>query len=344
MSTSAETDWRRPLPPPAALRRDVVIGVVLAALSAFGIELARGLGAVTDRGAGGVEVYLWAAAIALPLCVRRRYPISVMVACSLLYFVAGERIATAVGNSVATQAVLFLSIYSAQAWSRQRHRLVVVTWVVVAGMAVWLVYGFVRALEQDKITGSDDALLSPYLSYLLLNTGINIAYFWGAVLWGRTAWRTARQHEMLQRQAVELATQQEANARRAVVEERLRIARELHDVVAHHISSIGIQAGGARRVLDQDPSASRDALAVIERSSRRAVAEMRQLLGTLRADDTSQPGSRTPTATSRPPVRPRVRGPVQPPVRRTAGRRRLAYRCCRTWSAATSSRAVTRSG
>ncbi len=70
-----------------------------------------------------------------------------------------------------------------------------------------------------------------------------------------------------------------------MIDERLRISRELHDVVAHHISSIGVQAGGARRVMDTDPDAAKSALSVIENSSRTAVNEMRQLLGMLRAAD-----------------------------------------------------------
>src|SRR4029079_892068 len=95
-----------------------------------------------------------------------------------------------------------------------------------------------------------------------------VLYFFGAYFWGRTAWGTARQRAELEQQATELAAQQEANSRRAVIDERLRISRELHDVVAHHISSIGVQAGGARRVMDTDPDAPKKALSGIENSSR----------------------------------------------------------------------------
>jgi signal transduction histidine kinase len=89
----------------------------------------------------------------------------------------------------------------------------------------------------------------------------------------------------LQERAVRLEREQAGEARRSVAEERTRIARELHDVVAHHISSIGVQAGGARRVMSTDPEAAKNALSVIEDSSRTAVNEMRQLLGMLRAAD-----------------------------------------------------------
>lgn len=297
---TSRSEWRRPLPSKAGLLRDVVFGLLMAAGGVFGTELGRALDMVKSLGVGGVEVYVWSALIALPLCVRRRYPISVMVAVAALFFVSGQRHELAVMSNLFIQADLFIAIYTAHAWARRRQHLLVFTGLVVVVMFGWLFYGFVQALRAEPIQGSHDALLSPNVSYVVLNTGINIAYFVGALVWGRTAWGNARQRDEVEHQAAELASQQEENARRAVVDERLRISRELHDVVAHHISSIGVQAGGARRVLEQDPAASKAALSVIEESSRRAVAEMRQLLGTLRAssdeDEEGTPAVRAPQA------------------------------------------------
>jgi signal transduction histidine kinase len=71
----------------------------------------------------------------------------------------------------------------------------------------------------------------------------------------------------------------------AVADERVRIARELHDVVAHAISVIVLQARGARRMLDVDPAETRTALDTIERTSEQALTEMRRLLGVLRSAD-----------------------------------------------------------
>jgi signal transduction histidine kinase len=74
-----------------------------------------------------------------------------------------------------------------------------------------------------------------------------------------------------------------------VLDERTHIARELHDVVAHHVSLIGVQAGAARTALASSPDATRDALLAIEASSRAAVGEMHALLGALRDGDDGAP-------------------------------------------------------
>ncbi|MEZ5262673.1 MAG: histidine kinase [Acidimicrobiales bacterium] len=76
--------------------------------------------------------------------------------------------------------------------------------------------------------------------------------------------------------------ERDERARQAIAAERARLARELHDVVAHHVSLIGVQAGAARVSLDRHPDGARRALAGIEESSRQAVTELHQLLDVLR--------------------------------------------------------------
>lgn len=119
--------------------------------------------------------------------------------------------------------------------------------------------------------------------------------------------RTRRLHaRALADRAREAEASREAHSREAVVHERLRIARELHDVMAHSMSVIAVQAGVGRHVMDRDPQTAARALAVIEDTSRRTLAEMRQLLGVLRVDDvaadttTASPTGTPGTATRTP--------------------------------------------
>jgi signal transduction histidine kinase len=124
-------------------------------------------------------------------------------------------------------------------------------------------------------------------------------YVWLIAAWavGRTVrgWR----HKTLALEAANraLEEQRELRAQAAVAVERGRIARELHDVIAHNVSMIVVQAGAAARVLASDESPVRDALKAIESTGRETVEEMRRLLGVLRrADDglalAPQPGLR----------------------------------------------------
>ncbi|GAA1608027.1 hypothetical protein GCM10009679_09890 [Saccharothrix algeriensis] len=97
------------------------------------------------------------------------------------------------------------------------------------------------------------------------------------------------------RRAAALEQEQAATARAAMAEERARIARELHDVVSHHVSVMVVQAGAAGKVIDQRPDLAAGALSAIEDSGRAAMAELRHLLGLMApADDRlhPQPGLR----------------------------------------------------
>jgi signal transduction histidine kinase len=78
--------------------------------------------------------------------------------------------------------------------------------------------------------------------------------------------------------------------RQAIIDERIRIARELHDVVGHTVNAMLVQAGAGRMVLDTDPDRTREMLASVERTGREALAELDRVLGVLRADDEGQPG------------------------------------------------------
>jgi signal transduction histidine kinase len=86
-------------------------------------------------------------------------------------------------------------------------------------------------------------------------------------------------------QGQDLRRSQAENARQAVIAERVRIARDLHDVIAHHVSVMGVQASAARRVLHTDPGVASEALAAVESTARTAIDELSGLLGVLRETD-----------------------------------------------------------
>jgi signal transduction histidine kinase len=101
---------------------------------------------------------------------------------------------------------------------------------------------------------------------------------------GREAHRREQRALDLEARAIKAEYDREKRAEDAVTEERSRIARELHDVVAHEVTIMTIQAAAAGRVFDSDPSQARAAIDTIENSGHRALTEMRRLLGLLRTD------------------------------------------------------------
>ena len=102
------------------------------------------------------------------------------------------------------------------------------------------------------------------------------------------AWLAGHSVRQAALQAEVRRTQAQAQA---AVTERLRIARELHDMVAHSIGIIAIQAGVGRRVIDTQPAEARNALTAIEATSRETLAGLRQMLGVLRRAEPGRPGS-----------------------------------------------------
>jgi signal transduction histidine kinase len=92
----------------------------------------------------------------------------------------------------------------------------------------------------------------------------------------------------LEHRAERLERARDSDARTARVEERSRIARELHDVVAHHVSVMTVQAGAARRILDKDPDSAREAMVTIEDVGRTTLDEMRRIVGVLRTERDSK--------------------------------------------------------
>jgi signal transduction histidine kinase len=107
----------------------------------------------------------------------------------------------------------------------------------------------------------------------------------GPVLLGRVIASRSRLNAALAEKAERLRHSRKAELEQAAVDERARIANELHDVVAHAMSAMVVQAGGARRLAVKDPERARAAFAAVEDTGREALTEIRRLLGVLRRDD-----------------------------------------------------------
>ena len=181
-----------------------------------------------------------------------------------------------------SQVVVFLAVYSIGAWEPNRSRALASRTVITAVMAVWLVTSAVRGFSAPE-TGEYG--VQAYFSLLAVQIAINAAYFGGAWIFGDRSWEQAVEREALERAQAEVRAQQAQLTEQAISLERLRIARELHDVVAHHVSVMGIQAGAARRLLDRDPERAAIALRSVEDSAREAIAELGTMVGALRSQD-----------------------------------------------------------
>ena len=291
-ATAAGSAWRRPLPTPRQRRTDLLVALALAAGAIASVLLARA--ADVDLGRTPpppAEEIAWCLAVSLPLAFRRRAPLAVLIV------VAGAFIglqARYVAESQLSSICLFLALFTAGAWAADRTLSRAVRLVVVVVMFAWLAYALsATAWSQQQQGKGGDHLLSQATASIIWATVVNVLYFGAAWFFGDLAWRQARQQALLEERTVELAHERDENARRAVLAERVRIARELHDVVAHHVSVMGVQAGAGRMVLDSDPAQARAALTGIEAAARAALDEMHRLLGVLRDPD-AVPAAGTP--------------------------------------------------
>lgn len=278
MRPRIDRSWDRPPPTSAQVRTDVLAGVALAVLSVASVEVFHSANGAS-LGWRGIEGYLWFAVAGLALAGRRALPLTTLVVESVVFVVVGERM-LALGTIFTIQMIMFAALYSAWAWSRRPRALLAVTAAVLVAMFGWLAIVFARpdAMPDRPPTG----LLDPDVAIIVYSLAINVVYFLGAIVWGQAAWQSARRRALVEAQVENERRRQDAERREAVQAERLRIARDLHDVVAHHVSGIGVQAAGASRMIDVRPDTARQALGTIEVSSRRAVTQMQQLVGLLR--------------------------------------------------------------
>ncbi|GAA0801590.1 sensor histidine kinase [Spirilliplanes yamanashiensis] len=233
---------------------DAALAVLL-----FAVMVAELAGPPADPGErpATLPAYLLAAAVTLPVALHRAYPAPVVLA------VAAAVVAYGVG-----------------------------AWAAFPGWSVFALV-FLVGLHAGRRTGAlaFGVLTAALAAALALAPSVRgSASTWLTCMLALTcAWLAAGSIATLRDRARRLEAEREDRARQAVTEDRLRIARELHDVVAHAMSVVAVQAGVAHHVIDARPDLAKEAIGTVETSTRAALVEMRRLLGVLRADD--QPGA-----------------------------------------------------
>ncbi|MBQ1052994.1 sensor histidine kinase [Micromonospora sp. C51] len=297
----AETsdEWRRPGPTPEQRRLDLFAGLAATALALLSLTLARSTGAfLLGPPPSGVEQLFWTVAVPLPLIWRRRFPVAATLAVSAAFIGSQVR---AVPEWQLSSWALFIAIYTLGAWGRDRRLSRRLRIGVIVAMFTWM--GIALSINYRTLSTEDfaDAVgpVPPVLAAIVTGILVNALYFGFAYFFGETAWVAARREHQLAEQAERLRRSQAEVREHAVVGERVRIARELHDVVAHHVSVMGVQAAACRRVFDKDPAKARAALVSIEETARQAVDELRRMLGVLRARDGDAENTRQPAGIDR---------------------------------------------
>lgn len=219
----------------------------------------------------------------LPLLFRRRFPFA---APALVFAgLAGLSLAdpgAAAEDQILTQTSLFslaLAFWFAGAQEKGEQ--------AIAGTAIGLASVAAAAHGAGREFAVTDA--DPDLGI------IGVLLIGGALSLGAFALRRrARGAVELEEKAARLEREREERARAAVAAERTRIARDLHDVIAHSVSVMTVQAGAARLLLAEEPQRAREPLLSVEETGRQALAEMRRLLGLLRADESETVPTRRP--------------------------------------------------
>ena len=199
----------------------------------------------------------------VPLLWRRRAPAAVLLV--LLGALAVSALINKVGLS--NIGVLF-GLYAAAAYGDDRLR-------AITGIAV----GVASALAFGVLLVDDASGFPPHVA--------RVTVFGAGVAWllGLAARNQRTAVAQLQERAGRLEREREEHALRAAERERIRIARELHDIVTHHVSAIAVQAGAAHTTSQHRPERALETLGVIERTARTTLGELRTLLGVLRAGE-----------------------------------------------------------
>jgi signal transduction histidine kinase len=255
-------------------RRGVLTDVALGVTVSVAVAVAIAMDIGGDRSPDFVA-YLFAVGLGALMFVRRRFPVPALVATAaglLAYYAAGY---PAIGLALPVAAALYSAAEAGKLAA-----------AAAAATGLVLVSTTFRLRE-----GDDPAYL---LGFELASTvGLMVA----AIALGAAVRATRLLRAEQRRTARQAAAEREWEARRRVEEERLRIARDLHDVLGHTIAVVSVQADVAAEALDDDPAAARAALAAIRFAGDEAVREVRTTLGLLR--NPADVGDRAPTGSLR---------------------------------------------
>ena len=201
--------------------------------------------------------------IAGSVALRRRWPLAVatvvLSAFTALLFISGMETSVAIGVS------WMCAVYGLAVWTDTRR--------FIVGCGVLVMASIVAQLRPEgRLRDAVFFIVVPGVAVLLARRAVRDRQLAADALEARA--------ELLERE-------RELHAHEAVAEERARIARELHDLVAHNVSVMVVQAGAERHALREDQASTRETLASIEQAGRQALTEARRLLGMLRRKDES---------------------------------------------------------
>lgn len=255
---------------------DALIALALAVVGALMAYATVVAGLQMDQSADWRWVMLSAVILAAPVAFYRRYPVPIAIVVTGLYiacaYTTGIEIYTA-------QVSLYLTFYAIGAWEGDRRLALRVRVGIIAVMATWLLIVTVGGFTSAE---AGEMGVSAYFAFLFIQWMINIAFYGAGWVFGQRAWDSARERQELLAAHEKISAQQEVIAQNAVEAERFRIARELHDTVAHHVTVMGVQAAAARRLLPGSAPGVAEQLRGVEGSSRQAVEELRTMVHTLR--------------------------------------------------------------
>ncbi|MFC3520882.1 sensor histidine kinase [Streptomonospora nanhaiensis] len=247
-----------------ALLTDAFIVVALVVLNSSLVELARTVPAMAQLWGEFTAGHIGGALLALTMLARRHLPFTVLLVLTLSGLVGDHTRVLVWGTASLGIAV---AAYSVGRYLPLTRALIALgTGVVVNVLATTL----------SPAQAGDPG--EPWW----INQGFYLGWLLAAWWVGRLVRMRAFHMEELATRAERLERARDAHTRAVLAEERSRIARELHDVVAHHVSVMTVQATAGRRVIDRSPERARQTLVEIEETGRQAMAEMRRIVGVLR--------------------------------------------------------------